>query len=140
MAVHGVDSVEARITAIRNRDRRFVRNAYEFVLDALDHTMVHLGRDQRTGEERHVCAEELLRGIRDLAADQFGPMAGLVFQRWGIRSSEDFGEIVFNLVDGGLLSRREEDSRLDFALEIDFDREFAERYRDRLAAISESRN
>lgn len=139
MAMHGPESVEQRITAIRGRDRRFLRNAYDFVLDALDHTMVGLGRDGLDGEERHVCGEELLKGIRDLACEQFGPMAALVFQRWGIRCPEDFGEIVFNLVDGGLLSRRDDDSRLDFAVDFDFEHEVQARFRDRLDAISAGR-
>ena len=132
----GQDGIEERISAVRRRDRRFARNAYDFVLDALDHTMVTLGKDEKTGEDRHVGGRELLEGIGDLASRQFGPMASLVFQRWGIRTPEDFGEIVFNLVDVGLLSRRAEDSRLDFTTEQDFEVEFEHRFRERLVAIS----
>ena len=134
----GQDGIEERITAVRRRDRRFARNAYEFILDALDHTMVTLGKDSKTGEDRHVGGTELLEGIRDLASSQFGPMAALVFQRWGIRNPEDFGEIVFNLVDIGLLSRRAEDSRLDFSTDQDFSADFEQRHRERLEAISRS--
>ena len=132
----GHDGIEERISVVRRRDRRFARNAYDFVLDALDHTIVTLGKDELTGEERHVGGKELLEGIRDLASKQFGPMASLVLQRWGIRAPEDFGEIVFNLVDAGLLSRRAEDSRLDFATDVDFELDFANRFRERLDAIS----
>lgn len=132
----GHDGIEDRIQAVRRRDRRFARSAYYFVLDALDHTMVSLGRDTETGEERHVGGRELLSGIHELASQQFGPMGELVFARWGIRSPEDFGEIVFNLVDAGLLSRRAEDSRLDFVTDQDFDGYFAARFRERLDAIS----
>lgn len=133
------DGVEERIVDVRRRDRRFARNAYYFVLDSLDHTMVGLGRDGLVGEGRHVGGKELLEGIRSLAAEQFGPMAPLVFQRWGIRESQDFGEIVFNLVDAGLLSRREEDSRLDFADGLDFETAFDVLYQRRLAAIRSAR-
>jgi uncharacterized repeat protein (TIGR04138 family) len=135
----GSDSLEERILQIRRRDRRFARHAYEFVLDALDYTIVHLGRDQKSGEERHVGGKELLVGIKKLAADQFGAMAPVVFQQWGVRSSEDFGEVVFNLIDAGLLSRRAQDSRLDFVDGIDFERAFAEIHRQRLARISSLR-
>jgi uncharacterized repeat protein (TIGR04138 family) len=131
-----VDGIEERILGLRRRDRRFSRNAYEFLLDALDHTMVQLGKDRKLGEQRHVSARELLDGIRDLASEQFGPMAPLVFQRWGLRGTEDFGELVFNLVDAGLLSRRAEDSRLDFAGGFDFESAFAEKFNERLSAIS----
>lgn len=130
------DSLEERISWIRRRDRRFARNAYFFVLDALDFTIVKLGRQDKHGEERHVGGKELLEGIKELAADQFGPMAPEVFRQWGVRSTEDFGEIVFNMIEGGLLSRRPEDSRLDFCDGYDFQRAFEEKYRERLCAIS----
>jgi uncharacterized repeat protein (TIGR04138 family) len=136
MGCSGIEGIEERIAEVRRRDRRFGRNAYYFLLDALDHTMVSLGRDTKTGEERHIGGRELLEGIRDFASDLFGPMASLVFARWGIRGSEDFGEIVFNLVDAGLLSRRAEDSRLDFSDGHDFAETFAQRYRERLDSIS----
>ena len=131
------DGPEERIAQLRRRDRRYARNAYYFVLDALDYTLVHYGKDKLTGEERHVGAKELLIGIRDLAAEQFGAMATFVFQQWGARTSEDFGEIVFNMIDAGLLSRRPEDSRLDFVGGLDFEQVFAAKLRDRLRDISE---
>ena len=133
-----LDGIEERILVLRRRDRRFARNAYLFLLDALDHTMVRSGKDRMSGEERHISAGELLDGIRDFASDQFGPMAPLVFQRWGLRSSDDFGELVFNLVDAGLLSRRAEDSRLDFTGGFDFESAFAAKFSERLTAISHS--
>jgi uncharacterized repeat protein (TIGR04138 family) len=106
MAAPEQDLLEDKIQNVRRRDRRFSRNAYYFVLDALDYTMTHLGRDELTGEDRHIGGKELIGGIREYAADQFGPMATIVFERWGVRSSADFGEIVFNLIDAELLSRR----------------------------------
>jgi uncharacterized repeat protein (TIGR04138 family) len=130
------DGIEERILSLRRRDRRFARNAYLFLLDALDNTMVRLGKDRKSGEERHVSARELLDGIRDYASEQFGPMAALVFQRWGLRGTEDFGEMVFNLVDAGLLSRRAEDSRLDFSGGFEFETAFAQKFHERLTAIS----
>ena len=130
------DVLEERVGQIRRRDRRFGRHAYFFVLDSLDYTMATLGRDHQTGDERHVGGQELLNGIRDLAAEQFGPMAATVFIRWGVRHTDDFGEIVFNLIDAGLLSRRPEDSRLDFAGAYDFENEFRVKFEERLDAIS----
>lgn len=137
MSLAEQDLLEDKIQTLRRRDRRFSRNAYYFVLDALDFTMSKLGREQMTGEERHVGGRELLGGIKDYAADQFGPMAALVFERWGVRSPADFGEIVFNLIDAELLSRRPSDSRLDFVESADFRETFAEKHRrnlDRIAA------
>jgi uncharacterized repeat protein (TIGR04138 family) len=133
------DLIEERIQAVRRRDRRFSRHAYYFLLDALDYTMSRLGKDVLTGEDRHVGGRDLLAAIQDFAADQFGPMADLAFERWGLRSSEDFGEIVFNLIDAELLSRRPTDSRLDFVGGFDFASTFAKKHEQSLNRIAERR-
>lgn len=136
MACPESETLEERILEVRLHDRRYARHAYYFVLDALDHTMVQLGRLAKSGEERHVGGRELLEGIKELAAEEFGPMAPVVFHQWGIRDTADFGEIVFNLIDGGLLSRRSQDSRLDFANGFDFESTFAEKFRARLSQVT----
>lgn len=136
MAAAEQDLLEETIQSVRRRDRRFSRNAYYFVLDALDFTMSNLGREKLSGEDRHVGGRELLAGIKDYAAEQFGPMAQLVFERWGVRAPADFGEIVFNLIDAELLSRRPTDSRLDFVEGFDFREVFAEKYRQSLDRIA----
>ena len=94
------------------KDPRYQRDAYLFVKDALDHTQKIVAKESR--EVRHVTGQELLEGIRVFALNQFGPMAELVFAEWGVHRCEDFGEIVFNMVEIGLLGKTEEDSRADF--------------------------
>ncbi len=136
MAAPEQDLLEDKIQSVRRRDRRFSRHAYYFVLDALDYTMTHLGRDQLTGEDRHVGGRELLIGIKEHAAEQYGPMADLVFERWGVRGPADFGEIVFNLIEAELLSRRPSDSRLDFVEGADFREVFAQKHRESLERIA----
>jgi len=53
----------------------------------------------------HVSGQQLLEGIRDLSLQQFGPLAKTVLEHWGVTRCEDFGDIVFNMVDAGLLGR-----------------------------------
>lgn len=132
------EGIEQRIRAVRRHDGRYAREAYEFLLDALDYTLVTLGKDRLEGESRHIGGTELLEGIREFASQQFGPMAPLVFRRWGVRETGDFGELVFNLVEAGLLSRRAEDSRLDFVGGYDFDVAFATDFQARLTQISQA--
>jgi uncharacterized repeat protein (TIGR04138 family) len=112
-------SFEEALDLIQERDPRYHREAYLFVREALDHTQKSIGKDTR-GRIRHVSGQELLEGIRDYALHQFGPMAVTVFEEWGIRQSEDFGELVFNMVDIGLLAKTDEDSRADFEGGFDF--------------------
>ena len=78
---------------------------------------------------RHVTGQELLTGLRHFALDQFGPMAKTVLDYWGIRRCEDFGELVFNMVDKGILGKTAEDSRADFRNGFDFDEAFVHPYR-----------
>ncbi len=108
---------------ILDRDRRYHRDAYFFVREALDFTQKLVGRENG-GPVRHVSGQELLEGIRQFALQQFGPMAITVFEEWGVRNCRDFGEIVFNMVEGGLLAKTEEDRREDFNDGYDFDEAF----------------
>lgn len=118
---------EDELEKILARDPRYERDAYLFVREALDHTQKLLGR--AATEIRHVSGQQLLEGIRDYALQQFGPMAITVFDEWGIRRTEDFGEIVFNMVEQGLLSKTKTDSRADFAGGYDFDTAFRQPFR-----------
>ena len=120
------ESLETRILELRTRDGRYSKNAYFFVLDALDHTQSLLTSSGQI--DRHIGGKELLEGIRNLATDRFGALAKEVFNQWGILSTEDFGQVVFNLVHEGLLQRRAQDSLLDFANGYDFAREFEADY------------
>ena len=73
---------------------------------------------------RHVTGQELLDGIRAYALEQFGPMVPTVFEEWGLQNCADFGEIVFNMVEIGLLAKTEKDSREDFKSGYDFEDAF----------------
>ncbi|MCX8157741.1 MAG: hypothetical protein N3J91_15070 [Verrucomicrobiae bacterium] len=116
---------DEELEKILERDPRYDREAYHFVREALEHTQKMLkGRGRTRTETRHVTGQQLLEGIRELALQQFGPMAITVFEEWGIHRCEDFGEIVFNMVEQGLLSKTKEDSRADFQGGYDFDTAF----------------
>ena len=71
-------------------------------------------------EQRHVSGRDLVYGISEFALDRFGPMARTVFDHWGIQQTRDFGEIVFNLVEGNLMSRTDDDCIDDFDEVFDF--------------------
>ena len=89
------------VALIRKDDPRFDRRAYDFVRLGLEHTVKELKKQntKRTGENEHVSGPELLRGLRDYALDQYGPLAKTVLNSWGITRCADFGDIVFNLIE-----------------------------------------
>jgi uncharacterized repeat protein (TIGR04138 family) len=82
--------------------------AYVFVLAGLQFTI------SRLGESRHITGRELAEGCRDLALDRYGVMARHVLDFWGIRCTRDLGEIVFALVECGVLVKQDDDSLTDF--------------------------
>ena len=106
---------------------RYDRDAYYFVREGLDFTIRMLKKDSQ-GTGRHVSGQELLEGLRRFALDQFGPMAKTVLTHWGVKQCEDFGEIVFHMVDKGILGKTEQDTREDFKGGYDFDEVFVKPY------------
>ena len=119
------------LRALVKEDPRYAYGAYEFVFEALGHTQHELGRDsdELPMRERHVSGRQLLEGIRELALERFGLMAMTVLRQWGIQSTADFGEIVFNLVANDLLKKTDEDRREDFRDVFDFEEAFRTYYR-----------
>jgi len=100
-------------------DPRYHAEAYNFVYEALDYTLKQVVEiDAR--EPRHVSGNELLEGIRQLSIGQFGCLVQSVFETWGVRKTDDFGEIVFNLVAHDLMGKQESDSPEDFKEVYDF--------------------
>ena len=105
------------------KDGRYPSEAYAFVREALDFTTKMFNRPAEN-QKKHVTGPELLDGIRDYAIQEFGPMTSTVFKTWNIGRTEDFGEIVFNLVESGLLGKTDTDKREDFANGYDFTNTF----------------
>lgn len=111
--------LDPKLAEVVGRDPRYAYEAYEFIDRALQHTQKMLGRERKPdiapGDPRlHVSGRELLEGVRTLALAEFGLLAKTVFTMWGIRCTEDFGNIVFNLIDAGLMSRNDADTLDDF--------------------------
>src|SRR5688572_18420988 len=112
-----LDFAEA-VDRLTENDPRYHRDAYYFLREALDHT-VKL-RKRQLGENGHVNGPQLCEGIRQLALKQFGPMVTMVFEYWGLRRTEDFGEMVWRLIELGVFGRTDADSKADFQNVYDF--------------------
>ncbi|MCA9319382.1 MAG: hypothetical protein KDB53_01540 [Planctomycetes bacterium] len=104
-----------------DQDGRYQREAYAFTLEAFNHTMEQRRRDGLVG---HIDGADLCEGIRDFAERSFGYLTRTVFSQWGISQTRDFGEMVFAMVEAGLLSKQEGDTIDDFEDAYDFDEVF----------------
>jgi uncharacterized repeat protein (TIGR04138 family) len=126
-----------RLEELVKKDPRYAYEAYEFVFQALHFTQKMLGREppEDTGDpetvrpHHHVSGQELLDGIRVLALREFGFMARTVLHRWGIDRTDDFGAIVFNLVEAEQMSKTDEDTLEDFRGVYDLDEALVQGFR-----------
>ncbi len=112
-----------RFEELLRRDRRYQPEAYNFVYEALDWTLQHLVEGPVSADS-HVDGRQLLEGIRQYAIRQFGPLASTVFENWGVKKTDDWGEIVFNLIEYDLMGRSENDNKEDFCQVYDFQEVF----------------
>lgn len=104
---------EQAIVSILGRDKRFDPHAFFFLKDSLDYTLKRAA-DGNSGLSRHVSGGELLEGFRDLALEQFGPMASTLMKEWGIRECSDVGEMVFLLIEEQMFGKQDSDTKEDF--------------------------
>lgn len=113
------------IEQVIDEQGRYPREAFEFVRRGLGYTVdrVHA---QLTDPEasRHVSGRQLCEGLREMALNQWGMVARAVLNRWNIYRTEDFGNIVFTLVEHGELSKTDGDTIDDFKNVYDFGRAF----------------
>ena len=115
------------LSNIYAQDPRYYPEAYEFVMEALSFSQ------KRFKKSRHVSGAELLTGIKALLLKKFGPMTMTVLDHWGIKTTDDFGNIVFNLVENKVLAKDTQDHYESFKNAYDFEEVFTKGYRKQLA-------
>ncbi len=115
------------LAELLRRDRRYHRNAYFFIFEALRYAQEQMGLGQSIlsdepmlEDQRHVTGQQLCEAIRRYAVEQYGMLAKSVLNEWGVRQTADFGEIVFNLIELGQMKKTNSDRREDFVNVFDF--------------------
>jgi uncharacterized repeat protein (TIGR04138 family) len=123
-----------------NRDTRYTLEAYQFVRESLDYAQRVMGLGEKCGvppdeeppPEAHLTGQQLCHAIRQYALEQYGYMAKWVLGSWGIHSTSDFGEIVYNLISINLMKKSPSDRREDFNDVYDFDQAFVQEFQIKL--------
>ncbi|GIW90537.1 MAG: hypothetical protein KatS3mg109_0969 [Pirellulaceae bacterium] len=125
----------AALAALLHENRRFPLDAYLFVAESLRYAQEVLGMGRVSpfqpgmGEpERHVTGQELCEAVRLYAMEQFGLLARLVLAHWGIRSTSDIGDVVYDLIAIGEMKKSDTDRREDFDDVFDFEEAFDRQY------------
>lgn len=111
----------------------YTPESFLFVLEGLAHTVrvvhsdkVAIGGDSDINESHHVSGRQLCMGLRDYALRRYGRLAGTVLRRWNVTSTDDFGRIVFAMVDAKKMHKRPEDTPDAFRDVFDFDEAFGD--------------
>ena len=108
---------------IANEDGRFSPQALKFVYEGLGYTA-----NQRDAERRHVSGQNLCKGLKKMALEKWGRLAMLVLNTWGVKTTRDFGEVVFFLIKHKWMSARPTDSIGDFNDVYDFKTVFKDQF------------
>jgi uncharacterized repeat protein (TIGR04138 family) len=129
--------------AMRQKAGPYPIEAFNFVRDGLTFTLERLHNErlapthsgsrcmdetqelQSLGADHHISGQQLCLGLRDFAIDQYGLLAPAVLEHWFIKRTEDFGRIVFAMVDAELMSSTDEDSIEDFRSVYHFSEAFS---------------
>jgi uncharacterized repeat protein (TIGR04138 family) len=109
-------------------DGRFAPAALEFVFEGLGYTAKLLGRTEEVDEKRHVTGSDLAMGLRALASERWGRLAKSVLNKWGVRNTRDFGEIVYLMIEYEWMSSQPSDKIQDFDNLYDFKTAFEDAY------------
>ncbi len=123
MSVQTTDIIWSKL---RSHAGAYSLEAFAFVQEGLRFTVEEAAEREalEPSEGRHVSGQELCLGLREHAVREYGQLARTVLNSWGVRRTDDFGRIVFALVETGILRKSDDDSLGDFASVFDFDEAF----------------
>jgi uncharacterized repeat protein (TIGR04138 family) len=108
---------------IAREDNRFNSQAIKFVYEGLSFTVKKI-----TVEPRHISGQTLCEGLRKLAIEKWGRMAMLVLSDLGIKTTRDFGEIVYLMIRNKWMSAAETDTIDDFDDVFEFQTVFKDQF------------
>ncbi len=103
-----------------NEDKRYKLEAYQFIREALQYANENLNLGDADSEKpekqgpQHITGQQLCEACRLYAIEQYGYLSKMVLANWGIHSTSDFGEVVYNLIRIEQMRKNESDRREDF--------------------------
>jgi uncharacterized repeat protein (TIGR04138 family) len=112
------------IEDIASENSRYSAAAVRFVYEGLDYTIKKLA-----AKPGHVSGRMLCEGLKRLALEKWGRLAVLVLNTWGVRTSRDFGEIVFLMIRHEWMSAQPTDTIEDFDDLYDFETVFKKQFK-----------
>jgi uncharacterized repeat protein (TIGR04138 family) len=114
---------------IAGGDGRYNVKALKFVFDGLGRTIQEI-RESEEDEllPRHITGAELAEGLANLAKERWGRLARMVLNQWHVKTSRDFGEIVYLMIENDWMTSQETDRIEDFNNVYDFENVFEKQF------------
>lgn len=115
--------MKERLETIAQRDGRYDSRALGFVYEGLNYTTKMLCE-----QPGHITGQQLCQGLAKLALEKWGPLAKMVLNSWQVKTTDDFGQIVYLMIENHWMSCQPEDSIEDFHNVYDFQSAFKDDY------------
>ena len=115
--------MKKNLEQIAGEDGRFTPQAVRFVYEGLGYTAKNVAV-----EPKHVNGQTLCDGLRKLAIEKWGRLAIMVLNNWGLKTTRDFGEIVYLMIRNEWMSAQPADSIDDFNDVYDFKTVFKDNF------------
>lgn len=116
--------MKKKLKEIAHQDGRYSSEAFKFVYEGLGYTTKQL-----MDEPDHISGQKLCEGLRDLAIKKWGRLAMLVLNKWGVKKTRDFGEIVYIMIEHEWMSAQPNDTIDDFNNIYDFKDAFKDNFK-----------
>ena len=115
--------MKKNLEKIAKEDGRFSPRIIRFVHEGLNYTAKKV-----VDEPGHVDGQKLCEGLRQLAIEKWGRLAMLVLSTGGIKTTRDFGEVVYLMIKHKWMSAQQTDSIEDFNDIYDFKTVFKDQF------------
>jgi uncharacterized repeat protein (TIGR04138 family) len=123
------------IIELLQKDQRYHLEAYQFVREGLGYAQkvmkMPATKEDVTdsgAKDHHLTGQQLCVALKEYALDRYGYLAQTVLNSWGIHSTSDFGEIVYNLIRIKEMRKSKTDRREDFDDQFEFEDAFQPRF------------
>ncbi|HPS54772.1 MAG TPA: hypothetical protein PLP05_04165 [Sedimentisphaerales bacterium] len=116
--------MKRNIEKIALKDGRFSPEIVKFVYEGLNYSVEKL-----VSRPDHISGQTLCRGLKMFAIENWGRLAKLVLNNSGVKTTRDFGEIVYLMIENKWMSAQPTDTIEDFDNVYDFQTVFKDEFK-----------
>ena len=123
------EEIKKSLEQIAKLDGRYSVGMMKFVHHGLGKTVEQLRENIEETQSLHITGRQLCFGLAESAVKNWGRLARVVLTNGGIKTTRDFGEIVYLLISHNWMYAQPEDSIEDFDNIYDFENVFEKNFK-----------